>query len=210
MILFASVGAYLSSVFISETYKKTILQRRSKRLGIPPPPKSLPPGIAGIGYLITVTLFRPLHMLFTEPIVFFFSLYTAFTFAILFAFFEAFPVVFGGVYGFSTSQTGLTFLAVGLGVLIATITTVIIDRKVYMKYHRRAKQAGKIGAPPEHRLYAAMSGGPGITISLFWFAWTAKSSVSWAAPLVAAIPFAWGNLSIFVCPISLVVFDITP
>jgi hypothetical protein len=31
-----------------------------------------------------------------------------------------------------------------------------------------------------------------------WFAWTAKREVSWASPVVAAIPFAWGNLSIFV------------
>jgi hypothetical protein len=32
---------------------------------------------------------------------------------------------------------------------------------------------------------------------LQWFAWTAKRDVSWASPVVAAIPFAWGNLSIF-------------
>jgi hypothetical protein len=35
-------------------------------------------------------------------------------------------------------------------------------------------------------------------IGLFWFAWTARSDISWASPVVAAIPFAWGNLCIFI------------
>ena len=51
---------------------------------------------------------------------------------------------------------------------------------------------------PEHRLYAAMIGGIGIPIGLFWFAWTARSDVHWASPVVSTIVFAWGNLCVFV------------
>lgn len=137
-------------------------------------------------------------MLFVEPIVGFFSLYTAFTFAVLFAFFAAFPIVFHGVYGFTTSQVGLTFLAVGLGVVLAVFTAIACDRILYQKHYRRALSEGRTAAAPEHRLYSAMLGSMGIPIGLFWFGWTARADVHWASPVIAAIPFAWGNLSIFV------------
>jgi hypothetical protein len=183
---------------MEETYKKVILQKRAKRLGIEPPKNVGPTGLAGIKFLITVTLFRPVHMLLTEPIVTFMSLYNAFTFSILFAFFEAFPIVFVGVYGFNTYQTGLTFLAVGLGVLLGVASAITFDRVMYQKKHREVVSEGKLYVAPEHRLYAAMLGSLGIPIGLFWFAWTSRSSIHWIVPLLATIPFGMGNVSIFV------------
>jgi hypothetical protein len=38
----------------------------------------------------------------------------------------------------------------------------------------------------------------GIPIGLFWFAWTADRGVHWIVPTLAAVPFAWGNLCLFV------------
>jgi hypothetical protein len=37
-----------------------------------------------------------------------------------------------------------------------------------------------------------------VLITQQWFAWTARSDVSWASPVVSAIPFAWGNLACFI------------
>lgn len=34
--------------------------------------------------------------------------------------------------------------------------------------------------------------------SLFWFAWAARSSIHWISPVLAGIPFALGNLAIFI------------
>jgi hypothetical protein len=133
-----------------------------------------------------------------EPIVGFLSLYNAFTFSILFAFFEAFPIVFGGVYGFSTSQVGLAFLAVGLGVALGVVCAIAIDRFIYQRLHKLALAEGRTVVAPEHRLYAAMFGSIGIPVGLFWFAWTSRHSVHWISPVLASIPFAWGNISIFV------------
>ncbi|KAF1983308.1 putative bicyclomycin resistance protein [Aulographum hederae CBS 113979] len=197
-ILFAGLPVFIFSAGMQETYKKIILQNRAKKLNIPPPPKVGPTGLAAIKFLITVTLLRPLHMLFSEPIVAFLSLYTGFTFAVLFTFFAAFPIVFSGVYGFTPSQTGLTFLAVGLGVCIASTTAIIWDRTLYQKQHRKVIAAGGAFVAPEYRLYAAMFGSFGVPIGLFWFAWTARSDIHFMVPIVAMIPFAWGNLSIFI------------
>lgn len=35
-------------------------------------------------------------------------------------------------------------------------------------------------------------------MGIFWFAWTSRQSVHWIVPIIGAIPFAIGNLSIFV------------
>lgn len=197
-ILFASVPIYLVSIPMKETYKKPILQARAKRLGIEPPKQTGPTGKAKIKLLLTVTLFRPVHMLVSEPIVILFSLYSAFTFALLFAFFASFPVVFTEVYHFSVSQNGMVFLGVAIGVLLAWLSAVLIDKYIYQKKHKLILSQGKQNVSPEHRLYAAMMGSVGLTISLFWFAWTARPSVHWIVPILATIPFAWGNLIIFV------------
>lgn len=159
----------------------------------------------------TPSLFHSLHAFSTEhktnlptqPVVFFLSLYTAFAFAVLFLFFAAFPIVFSAApYHFTRSQTGLTFLGIGLGVLIASGTGVLIDRVIYQKQHRNALAAGKQQASPEHRLYSAMVGSIGIPVGLFWFGWAAQAGRHWAVLVVAAIPFGWGNLCVFVSLIA--------
>lgn len=197
-ILFIGTAAYIASLFMQETYKKIILQRRAKRLGIEPPKGPQLKGAAAIKFILTVTLFRPVKMLLTEPIVMFLSLYTAFTFALLFCFFAAFPYIFTKVYGFQTYQNGLVFIAVGLGVVLGWATVTIVDWKVYQKEWRRVIAEGGTNVEPEHRLYSAMAGSLGITIGVFWLAWTARDGVHWIVPTLAAIPFAWGNMCIFV------------
>jgi hypothetical protein len=197
-ILFIMVAAYIVAVPMSETYKKIILQQRAKRLGLPPPPRQGPTGVAALKLIFTVTLVRPVHMLFTEPIVTFTSIYSAFNFAVLFTFFAAFPLIFRKAYGFDASETGLTFLAIGIGVLISAATLIIIDRIVYMGLHRRIVRAGGTTVPPEHRLYTAMLASFGLPIGLFWFAWTARPEIHWIVPVIAAVPFAWGNWGVFV------------
>jgi hypothetical protein len=132
-------------------------------------------------------------------VVFFLSLYTAFAFGILFLLFAAIPYTFQRPpYNFTISQTGLVFIAVGVGVGLAALTGIVLDRTIYQKKHIQANAKGRQHARPEHRLYSAMVGSIGIPIGLFWFAWTADKGVHWAVPVVATVPFAWGNLCLFV------------
>ena len=202
-ILFFSVATYIYCLFTKETYKKIILQSRAKKLGLAPPPRTGPTGPAAVKFLLTVTLVRPLHMIFTEPIVGFFSLYIGFNFSVLFGFFDAFPIVFEGLYRFDRGQSGLTWLAVLIGCVLAVMTVIIIDRLTFRKEYEKSIRDGRGGVvAPEHRLYGAMIGSLGLPIGLFWFGWTARTDVHWISPVIAAIPFAWGNLCVFVSPAS--------
>lgn len=185
-----------------ETYAKTLLESRARKRGIQIT-KTGPKGAAAAKMLITVTLLRPVRMLFVEPIVGFLSLYVAFNFAVVFGFFDAYPIVFAGIYHFTLGEVGLTFLGLGVGGFLAVPTFLLIDRLTYQKQHRASHVAGRKGiVAPEHRLYAAMIGSIGIPIGLFWFAWTAKKGVHWASPVMAAVPFGWGNLLVFVSLLS--------
>ena len=156
--IFIAVVAYAMVLPMPETYKKVILSRRAKKYGVQGPPKPAPKGWPYIKLILTITLTRPIHMLFTEPIVLFFSLYNSFTFSVLFAFFAAYPYTFTLVYHFNTWQYGLTFLGILIGVLCAVATAITLDRKIYFKKWKQAVQEGKTLLPPEQRLYAAMVG----------------------------------------------------
>lgn len=76
----------------------------------------------------TITIFRPLKILVVEPIVLVFSIYVAFNFAVLFAFFEAYPVIYTGVYHTNQGIQGLTFIGIGIGLWIGSFVYLYIDR----------------------------------------------------------------------------------
>ena len=198
VLLVVAGPIWLGVFFSQETSKKEILKRRAKARGLPGPPK--PPPAAALKMLLVVTLLRPLKMLVTEPIVSSMSLYNAFVFGVLFAFFDAYPYVFLQVYHFTPGEVGLAFLGLLVGVLSAVVTFAIIDRTLYAKARRKAG-AGRM-PPPEERLYSSMVGSFGIPISLFWFAWTARSDVHWIVPILAGIPFGWGIVSLLVRPLA--------
>jgi MFS family permease len=162
-LIFFAIFSWLTVLPTRETYKKTILEHRRAKLGFPKPPSPLPSTGAKLKLLLTVTLLRPLHMLFTESIVSFLSIYIAFNFGVLFTFFAAFPYVFGSIYHFTTEQSGLVFLALGIGCLLAVPTILLCDRFLYAKQYRLAHGVGRTGViAPEYRLYPAMLGSFGL------------------------------------------------
>ena len=190
---------WLFAMFNPETHKKTILKSRAKRLKVGTPQTGGPKGLGTLKGTLMVTLFRPVWMIFTEPIVGLLSLYIAFNFSVLFGFFDAFPLVFEHVYGFDRGTAGLPWLSVLVGCLSGVATVIALDKLIYRKHYLRALSDERKGAvAPEHRLYAAMLGSLGLPIGLFWFGWTAREDVQWISPILAAIPFAWGNLCVFV------------
>ncbi|KAH6704295.1 major facilitator superfamily domain-containing protein [Leptodontidium sp. MPI-SDFR-AT-0119] len=196
--------SFLITVFARETHPQ-ILIRRSAKNNLPLTPPI--PLQARLRLFFTVSLQRPLSMLFTEPIVGFGSLYVSCSFATLFAFFAAFPYTFTITHQFSTEEIGLTFLAIVIGCLLAVPTVAICD---ILLYRRQIPNFPRNEVPPEYRLYPAMVGGIGLPIGLFWFAWTSKKEISWVSPTVAAIPFAWGNLSVFIGTAGYVVDSYSP
>ncbi|GFP60151.1 major facilitator superfamily multidrug transporter mdrA [Trichoderma asperellum] len=196
MLFFAAFTITLGC-FIGETFHPILKRRLAKKRGLEVPP--LPPVSERIKTFAVVAAIRPLLMLFTEPIVSFICLYVAVNFGTLFSFFGGVPYSFGMVYHFDTEQSGLVFLAIVIGCFLGLAT--IMACEIFF-YRKQVPNYPPHKIPPEHRLYPAMMGCFGLPIGLFWFAWTAREDISWASPAVAIIPFAWGNLCVFVSTIQ--------
>lgn len=196
-LIFFAIFSLVLTALSHETFHPIIKRRLAKKRGDDVPPS--PPLKARIKTFAVVALIRPVHMLFTEPIVAFIALYVSAEFGTLFSFFAAVPYTFGTVYHFSLEHSGLVFVSIVIGCFLGLITVGLCD--VFL-YRRQITRQSPHQVPPEYRLYPAMIGSIGLPMGLFWYAWTARSSISWASPAAAMIPFAWGNLCIFVSTIQ--------
>jgi hypothetical protein len=105
-------------------------------------------------------------LLTCEPIVLVLSLYTALIYGILYGLFASFPIVFQRHRHFKPGESGLAFLGIGVGIVIA-----ILIAPFQNKRYIRAVQKGGGYAPPEQRLIGACFAAILLPVSLIWFAW---------------------------------------
>ncbi|KAK4139276.1 major facilitator superfamily transporter [Dichotomopilus funicola] len=210
VILFMVAFNYVYALPQFETYKKTILQKRAqaeKKAALASNPSlatetaaAAPKFALPSSAIVQRIVLKPFKMLFVESIVLFMTIYMAFNFAVFYSFFAAFPYVFGdgagssGKYNFPPGEEGLTFISIALGCVIGFLAVVYIDRRTYPALEARF---GVGLVPPEYRLYGAMVGAALNPASLFWFGWTAEAGTYWASPVVAAVPFAVGNIMVY-------------
>jgi len=185
-------------VLMPETYGPTILKNRARRLRKKNPHAKVYAPIelekTDLKSMVTVILTRPLRMLCYEAIVSATCLYLAYLYAIFYIFFEAFPIIFIGTYGFNYGEEGLTFIPVGIGAVMSCAIYLSWDF-----YLERAKARGAPWSKQEEyrRLPLACLGGPLIVLALFWIGWTARKDIHWIVPVLAAIPFGVGFLLLF-------------
>lgn len=144
--------------------------------------------------MLKVSLTRPFHLLFTEPVVFFFSLWTAFSWGILYLFIPGITLVFVTSHNFTTSQIGSVFTAMCVGSFLALPLNTLIERftPVLLPSSRG----------PETRLYAACTLGVLLPIGIFWFGWTSSPDQHWILPTIAV-----GVATIGIFTIYLAVFN---
>ncbi|KAK6460188.1 synaptic vesicle transporter [Scheffersomyces coipomensis] len=135
------------------------------------------------------SLLRP-FVLLQELIVFLVTLYMAVVYGLLYMFFFAYPVVFMEGKGFSATITGLMFLPIGLGVVIATCAAPLFNAD----YNRRAQVYRDRGElpPAELRLIPMMVSCWFVPAGLFSFAWSSYPHVSWAGPAFSGIAVGFG------------------
>ncbi|KAL8778685.1 MAG: hypothetical protein Q9213_007299 [Squamulea squamosa] len=139
--------------------------------------------------MIGISVYRPFHLLTTEPVVFFFSLWTAFSWAVLYLTFASIPLVFGTNHHFNIEQTGAVFASIVIGAIMSTILS-IYQEKIAIRY-------GKLSSTPEGRLYFSCVESALMPIGLFWFGWTSFPQTHWIAPTLAIGCATMGIFSIY-------------
>ncbi|KAI9925474.1 hypothetical protein MW887_005855 [Aspergillus wentii] len=184
-------------VFLPETYRPVLLRKHNKTHGISSDDANL--ATPSLRDLVTRVLTRPIRMIYSESIVLFSCIYLSLTYSIFYLFFEAYPIIFQGIYGFTTGQCGLAFIPIGIGALLSFIVYLAYD-SIYQT--ARAQHKPWVQIEEYRRLPLACLGGPLYTISLFWLAWSATSLVHWIVPMLSGIPFGIGFLLIFMALIN--------
>ncbi|KAL7620166.1 hypothetical protein AAE478_009159 [Parahypoxylon ruwenzoriense] len=172
-----------------------------------------------IAMMMKVSLFRPFEFLFTEPIVFFFSLWVSFAWAILYLTFGSIPLVFQRQYDFNIEQSGYVFTAMIAGSILATIMG--IYQEGLLKHPRwqprpensdadsfEGENVDSVGIwafvrrkfpaeSPESRLYFTCFTSILLPAGLYLFGFTAQPSIHWMVPAFAIFLATMGIFYIY-------------
>ncbi|BDD63998.1 hypothetical protein MAP00_008848 [Monascus purpureus] len=138
--------------------------------------------------MVTVSCTRPFHLLFTEPVVFFFSLWAAFSWAILYLQFSSIPLVFQTNYHFNLEQSEAVCSAMSIGAMIITPISIYQEKL--------AARLGKLSTSPEGRLYFPCAMSILLPVGLFWFGWTSLVH-HWIVPALAVACSTMGIFSVY-------------
>lgn len=138
---------------------------------------------------IIKTLYRPFKMIVKEPIILTFDFYMALCYGSFYLFFEAFPLVFSGIYHFTLIELGLSYLGFSVGSIIGYAGMLL-----FLVYVIRPKMKAYTFTP-ETFLILNMCTGWCFPCALFLFGWGA--STHWIVPIIAEVFFIIGAFNMF-------------
>ncbi|KAL8759532.1 MAG: hypothetical protein Q9184_003592 [Pyrenodesmia sp. 2 TL-2023] len=203
--LMIALAAYMIGIGVPETYPREILRTRARRRGFKINLAKAESGVT-LSEMARTTLFTPLAMAVTEPVVILVTFYLSLNFAVLFQWFIAVPAVLNLVYGFTLHQAGLAFIAAIVGALASTLTSSLIES---FTNRRNACTSMANMAPIEYRLVPAMVGSLGMVASLFWIGFSAMPTINHTVPIVGTGVYVWSSMSILTALVSYI-FDAYP
>ena len=190
-VLIAAGPVLVLLLLLPETGHGTILYRRARRLekrdeattGIRRSYQSaaeMAQAEASFSMVVRESLLVPSRITFLDPAILFLNVYTSLTYGIYYSFFEAFPIVYQGIYGFNLGEMGLAFLAIVIGAVVSFV--------VYNVYIYRTQVAGSPKPrKPESVLIPALFACFGPSIGLFLFGWASRPDVHWIVPTVGIV-----------------------
>jgi MFS family permease len=190
--------AWIWTASIKETYAPVILQRMAAK-------KRKETGDdrywsrydqkMSIKKSLQVNLSRPFILTATEPILWFWDLYIAVIYGILYLCFVAYPIVFQQERGWNAGFTGLAFSGIGLGTMIVICTEPLARRLINL--HPKDPATGKV--TPEASVSMVCFAAICAPLGQLWFAWTCYPiSIHWIWSILAGIPFGIGNGLVFI------------
>ena len=187
MMIFAGVVTVMMIVFFEETYAPVILAKKARKIRKANPESKVMAEHEDqdwdLKHLAKRTIYRPFHMLAIEPILLLSTIYLSLVYGVLYALFQAIPIVFIRVRGFTLFQSSLIFIGVGIGTTLGALIFFLTSR-----HYPTLLPKWRGFPPPEQRLFGAMIGGPLMVIGCFWLGWSGHyASVHWAVPAVSVV-----------------------
>ncbi|KZV63630.1 putative caffeine resistance protein 5 [Peniophora sp. CONT] len=198
LMMFSGSALILLVLFYPETSGANILYRRARRLREATGDRRLKAQseidsaemtVKDIALMVIV---RPITLNFQEPIILCLNIYIGLVYALLYCWFESFPLVFQGIYRWPEQNVGLAFIGIFIGCLIVLP---LYFAFLYFYQGPRYNERGEIR--PEDRLPAAIIGAFLLPVSLFFFGWSSRASVPWIVPIIGSAFFSIGAMLLF-------------
>ncbi|KAH8728178.1 major facilitator superfamily domain-containing protein [Phaeosphaeriaceae sp. PMI808] len=193
-------------IFFPETYGPAILKKRAQKLRKETGDETIVAPLelekTDLNHIVTVVLTRPIRMIFFEPLVLFTCLYLSYAYSIFYIYLQSYPLIFTGIYSFSSGETGLTFLCIAVGAIISAF--------MYLAWDSILARAQRLQRPwsqkeEMRRLPLGCIAGPFFVISSFWLGWSAREDVHWVVPTLAGVLFGMGYLCLFMALLNYLV-----
>jgi MFS family permease len=190
-------GASAPVIFLAfrETRGSVILSKRArKRHKLPDKAPSSPRRTAtSVKEFIYGNIIRPFRLLFTEPVVFVFTLLSALSYGIVFVSTQSVTQVYATNYGWKDYQTGLVQASIVIGEF-AGLLTCLVQNKIFSR--AATAHAGQPNTRlPEVRLYLSIPASfLGLAGGLFWYGWTSYSFLPWILPSIGLGLIGFGTM----------------
>lgn len=187
--------------FLPETNADYILAQRAKRLRNKTGDSNLlsrsesRSGNKNWWKLTVYHLTMPFRITALDPSVGFINLYTALVYGVYYSFFESFPLVYMGTYGYSIGIMGAVFISVIIGAGIGLITYTLLVKFIYEPY----TMSKGIGSP-EFRLVPGLFAAGLAPAGMFIFGYASKKDISWVAPTVGIALYAATSFVVSIQP----------
>ena len=135
-------------------------------------------------------------MLLRSPIVSMMCVYTAVIYGLLYILFTTFTFVFEGVYAFSPSKAGLSFLRSGVGIIVGVLFVGIFSDRTLWKVIASGK-----ATRPEDRLVLFISVPSVLSIpaGLFIYGWSTDKHVHWIVLEIGTAVVGFGIIGLVMC-----------
>lgn len=188
----------IAGLLLRETHPKVLLERKAAHLRVttrnPHWRSKLDSALSPRQVLLQV-LIRPAMLLVRSPMLFVISLYVALVFGVTYLLFTTFTSVFEGQYGFSTSISGLTYLGLGVALVISMVIFNLLNGHVQAA---RMEADGVEQPRPEYRLLLMIWFSPFVAGGLFLYGWTAYYKVHWIVPILGTSLMGFGAFFVIV------------
>ena len=177
--------------FLPETSHDYLLAQRAKRLRAKTGDSNLlsrSESRSGNKNWVSLTIYHltmPFRITVLDPSVGFINLYTALVYGVYYSFFESFPLVYIGTYGWSIGIMGVVFLSIIIGAAIGLTVYSLLLHFVYEPY----TMTKGIGSP-EYRLVPGLFAAALAPAGMFIFGYAAQRDITWVAPTIGISLYA--------------------
>ncbi|KAI0344703.1 MFS transporter [Trametopsis cervina] len=196
LIIWTFVEWILLLLFVPETYTPVLLKHKAKHLRKTTSDERYWAPVDrrqhSMLQAMVLSCYVPFKLLATDPMALLIDIWSALILGIQYLTFQAFPIIFEQGHGFNVQQTGLSFIGMGLGLLLGFLV-----QPLFTRYFRSQCEKHNGRLPPEVRLIPGQFGAVLMPVGLFWLAFTTYPHVHWIVPILASVPFGMGILMSF-------------